>query len=154
MIVGYVRQILGSSFKKAHPWAALKGPILNRVNRVHSWQCAEIKSVNDVAETDGANNIQPENTKEEHTIGEVLLSQSKEEVLNTKLCLLFFINFLFFHQIIAFQKFEKYFLLHLKSSFCTKDIQIFVIFPFLSTLSRFKRTNRSGIIYDVMNWLA
>ena len=26
-------------------------------------------------------------------------------------------------------------------------------FPFLLTLFRFKRTNRSGIIYDVMNWL-
>ena len=24
----------------------------------------------------------------------------------------------------------------------------------LSTLSRFKRTNRSGIVYDAMNWLA
>ena len=31
-----------------------------------------------------------------------------------------------------------------------KEIQIFVIFPFLFTL---KRTNVSGIIYDVMNWL-
>ena len=41
--------------------------------------------MNDVAETDGANNIQPENTKEERTIGEVLLSQSKEEALNAKL---------------------------------------------------------------------
>ena len=27
-------------------------------------------------------------------------------------------------------------------------------FPFLSKLSRFKRTNGSGIIYDVMNWFA
>ena len=26
--------------------------------------------------------------------------------------------------------------------------------PFLSTLSRFKRTNGSEVIYDVMNWLA
>ena len=26
--------------------------------------------------------------------------------------------------------------------------------PFLSTLSRFKRTNGSGIIYDVINWFA
>ena len=30
----------------------------------------------------------------------------------------------------------------------------FCDFPFLSTLSRFKRANRSRIIYDVMNWLA
>ena len=46
----------------------------------------------------------------------------------------------------------NFFLFHLKSSFCSQDIQIFVIL-FLSKLSRFKRANRSGIIY-VMNWLA
>ena len=44
-------------------------------------------------------------------------------------------------------KTEKYFLFHLKSYFRSRDIQIFVIFSFLSTLSRFKRTNGSGIIY-------
>ena len=46
-------------------------------------------------------------------------------------------------------KTEKCFLFHLKSSFRSRDIQIFVIFP-LSTLYRFKRTNGSGIIYDVL----
>ena len=44
-------------------------------------------------------------------------------------------------------------LFHQKSSFCSSDIQTFVIFPFLSTLSRYKRANGSGIICDVMNWL-
>ena len=29
-----------------------------------------------------------------------------------------------------------------------------VIFPFLSILSRFKRMGDSGIIYNVMNWVA
>ena len=33
-------------------------------------------------------------------------------------------------------------------------LEIFKFFPFLSTLSRYKRTNGSGIICDVMNWLA
>ena len=47
--------------------------------------------------------------------------------------------------------YEKYFLFHPKSSFRSQDIQIFVIFSFLSTLSRFKRKNGSKIIYDVMN---
>ena len=47
----------------------------------------------------------------------------------------------------------KCFLFHLKISFRFRDIQIFVFFPFLSTLSRFKRTNGSGIINDVMHWL-
>ena len=66
---------------------------------------------------------------------------------------LFFIKFLFFQQMIALQKIE-FFLIHLKSSFHSQDIQFFVIFSFLSMLSRFKRTNGSGIIYDVMKWLA
>ena len=39
-------------------------------------------------------------------------------------------------------------------SFRSRDIQIFVIFLFHSTLSKFKRPNGNGIIYDVMNWLA
>ena len=45
------------------------------------------------------------------------------------------------------------FFISLLSYFCFQDIQIFVIFPF-STLSRFKRTSDSGMIYDVMNLLA
>ena len=47
---------------------------------------------------------------------------------------------------------KSVFLFHLKSSFRSKNIQIFVFFPILSTLSRFKRKNGSGIIYDVINW--
>ena len=39
------------------------------------------------------------------------------------LCLLFFIKFLFFHQMC--------FLFHLKSFFCSRDIQVFVIFSLL-----------------------
>ena len=44
-------------------------------------------------------------------------------------------------------------LFHLKNSFLSQNIQFFVFFPFLSTLSRYKRTDGSGIVYDVMNWL-
>ena len=33
-------------------------------------------------------------------------------------------------------------------------IKIFVFFLFLFTLSKFKRTNENGIIYDAMNRLA
>ena len=36
----------------------------------------------------------------------------------------------------------------------SRDVQIFVFFPFLSTLSRFKWAIESGIIYDVINWIA
>ena len=62
-----------------------------------------------------------------------------------------------FYQILIFSpndslsKTVKCFLFHLKSSFCSWDIKIFVFFPFFSTLSRFKRTNGSGIINDVMH---
>ena len=42
----------------------------------------------------------------------------------------------------------------LKSSFRSEVIQILVISSFLFTFFRFKRTNKSGIIFDVMNWFA
>ena len=68
--------------------------------------------------------------------------------------------FAIFYQIFIFSpndgpsKTEKCFLFHLKSSFRSQDIQIFVIFPLPFTFSRFKRTIGSEIIYDVMNGLA
>ena len=74
--------------------------------------------------------------------------------VNQSLCSLFFINFYFFTKWQPFKNYEKCFLFHLRSSFRSWDIQIFVIFFLPSTLSRLKRTNGSGIIYDVMNWLA
>ena len=46
---------------------------------------------------------------------------------------------------------KKCFLNRPKSSFCSWDIQIFVIFPFLSTISRFKRTN--GSLIFMMSWI-
>ena len=61
-----------------------------------------------------------------------------------------------FYQIFIFSpndgssKTKKCFLFHLKSSFCSRDIQNFVFFPFLSKLSTMKRANGSGIIY-IMN---
>ena len=41
-----------------------------------------------------------------------------------------------------------------KALFVLKIFIFFLIFHFLYALSRFKRTGGSGIIYDVMNWLA
>ena len=61
-----------------------------------------------------------------------------------------------FYQIFIFSpndsplKTEKCFLFPLKSSFCSRDIQIFKIFLSIPTLLRFKRAIGSGIIYDVM----
>ena len=73
----------------------------------------------------------------------------KESTFNpyTAVCPLFFI----FAPNHSPSKTEKCFSFHLKSSFHSHGIQIFVIS--LSTLSRFKRTNESGIIYN-MNWRA
>ena len=48
-------------------------------------------------------------------------------------------------------KTEKCFLFHLKSSFRSRDIQIFVFFPLPFHFSRFKRTNGRGIINDIMH---
>ena len=45
-----------------------------------------------------------------------------------KLVSAIFIKFLFFHQMIALQIYEKCFLFNLKSSFRSRDIQIFVFF--------------------------
>ena len=67
---------------------------------------------------------------------------------------IFYEIFIFSPNDIPSKTVEKYFLFHLKSTLHSQDIHMFVIFRFLSTLSRFKRTNASGIIYDVMNWLA
>ena len=47
---------------------------------------------------------------------------------------------------------KKCFLFHLKISFCSQDF-VFSIFPFFSTISRFKRKNESRIIY-IVNWFA
>ena len=41
-----------------------------------------------------------------------------------------------------------------KARFVLKILRFLYFFPFLSILSRYKRTNGRGIIYDVMNWLA
>ena len=41
-----------------------------------------------------------------------------------------------------------------KALFVLKIFNFLWFFPFLSTLSKFKRTNGNGIIYDVMNWHA
>ena len=66
----------------------------------------------------------------------------------------FFSNFYFFTKWQPFKYYEKCFLFHLKALFALEIIKFLWFFPFLSTLPRFKRTNWSGIIYDVMDWLA
>ena len=67
-----------------------------------------------------------------------------------------FIKFLFFHQMITLQNLWKMFFISSKKLFSFSRYSIFLyksFFPFLPTLSRLKRTNRSGITYDVINWL-
>ena len=76
------------------------------------------------------------------------------EVSSLKLLSTIFYQIFVFSPNDGFKIYEKCLLLHLKSSFRSPDIQIFAFLTFLSTLSRLKRTNGSGIIYDVMNWLA
>ena len=92
-----------------------------------------------------------------HLIKKILLKHLVFVIVLTvqSLCPLFFIEFLFFYHVIALQKLWKMF------SFSSKKLFSFLrysnlswFFLFLSTLSGFKRTNGSGIIYDVMSWLA
>ena len=77
--------------------------------------------------------------------------ETKNKYFTGRVCY-FISNFYFFTKWYPFKNYEKCFLFHLKSSFCSWDIQVFVIFS-LSTLSRFKKANGSGIIYGVINWL-
>ena len=75
--------------------------------------------------------------------------------ISLKLVSAIFIKCLFFYQMIAFKKLWKMFFVSSKKLFLFSRYWNFCVFsPFLSTPSRFRRTNRSGIIYDVMNWLA
>ena len=65
-----------------------------------------------------------------------------------------------FYQIFIFSpndspsKTSKMFFISSKKLFSLSRYSNFCIFPFLSTLSRLKRTNGSRIIYDAMNWIA
>ena len=69
-----------------------------------------------------------------------------------KLVLLFFYQIsIFSPNVSSWKTIKNVFLFRGKGPFRFKDIQIFVIF---STLSKFKRINGSGIIYDVMNLFA
>ena len=71
------------------------------------------------------------------------------------LCPLFFIKILFFHQMIAPQKLWKMFFISSKKLFSFSRYSNFYNFsPSFPHFSRFKRTYGSGIIYDVINWLA
>ena len=62
-----------------------------------------------------------------------------------------------FYQIFIFSSndnYEKCFLFHLKSSFRSPDIKIFVFFSLPFQTFQIQKGKRSGIIYDVMTWLA
>ena len=55
----------------------------------------------------------------------------------------------------AFQKLLKMFFISSKTAlFVVKIFNFLEFLFFLSTLSRLKRPNKSGIIHDAMNWLA
>ena len=70
------------------------------------------------------------------------------------LCPLFFIKFLFFTKWQLFQNYEKCFLFHLKSSFPSRDIQIFVFLfftLFLPVSHCFRGWSKINLkIYDVI----
>ena len=73
------------------------------------------------------------------------------------LCLLFFMNFLFFTKWYPFKNYEKCFLFHLKSSFRYRDIRIF-IFPssplFLPVSHCFRGCSKINLkVYDIITCL-
>ena len=64
--------------------------------------------------------------------------------LQLKACVLYLLSFT--EKKKHFKNYQKCFLFHLKSSFRSQGIQFFVIFLFLSTVSRFKESDETGII--------
>ena len=72
-------------------------------------------------------------------------------------CIRYFIHFLLFHQMVPPPKLWKMFLFHLKSSFCSWDIQIFVysssllFFPVSHCFRGWFKKNLK--VYDVVNCL-
>ena len=78
-----------------------------------------------------------------------------KEKLTLKLVFVIFVKFLFFSPNDSPSKSMKN-VFHFieKALFILKIFNFLYFFPFLFTLSRHKSTSGSGIIYDVMNWLA
>ena len=74
------------------------------------------------------------------------------ELLPATLKLVSAIFLFFFRKKAALQKLLKMLFISSKTYFRSWYIQLFAIFPFLSTLSRFKIANESGTIYDAMNY--
>ena len=73
------------------------------------------------------------------------------------MCPLFFIKFLFFTKLQPFKNYEKCFLFHLKTSFRSRDIQIFVFPPsplFLPVSHCLRAWSKINLkVYDVINCL-
>ena len=69
----------------------------------------------------------------------------------------FLSNFYFFHQMIALKNYEKCFLFHLKSSFHSRDIQLFVFSPsplFSPVSHSFRGWSKKNLkVYDIINCL-
>ena len=72
-----------------------------------------------------------------------------------KACVRYFLsNFYFLPNCSPLKTMENIFHFIKKALFVLEIFKFLQFFPFLSTLPRFKKTNGSGIIYDVINWLA
>ena len=67
---------------------------------------------------------------------------------------IFYQVFIFFIKWQTFKNYEKCFLFHLKSSFCSRDIQIFVTSYLPFHTFQIQKDKWKWNNYDVMNWLA
>ena len=85
----------------------------------------------------------------------LLLSQIRVKTASIKACFRYFFKFLFFTKWYIPSKIKKIFFCCIKKALFVLEIFKFLpFFPFLSTISGFKRTNGKGIIYDALNWPA
>ena len=86
-------------------------------------------------------------------VGELVLHMSTHVMLKL-LSAIFYQIFIFSPNDSLSKTMKNVFYFIKKTLFVLEIFNFFEIFPFLSKLSSFKRTNGSGIIYDVMHWPA
>ena len=83
------------------------------------------------------------------------IKKRKDSQLFAKACVRYFLSIFIFHQMITLHELWKMFFISSRKALFVLEIFKFLwFFTFLYKLSTFRRAIRSGIIYDVMSWLA
>ena len=82
----------------------------------------------------------------------MIMNFSSSFVCKARVCY-FFQIFIFLLNDTLSKTVKNVFISSKKANFILEIFKLLLFFLFLSTLSRCKRTNGRGIVYDVLNWL-